>query len=517
MAENRVAMPLTPQFTPVTALKRRRHLVAAALVLLVGVSPMQVAAFDASEYRQNTYGPPTHYCDPARPLSDNGVGTLASPWNMSQCATQPVAGNVVGVLPGVSVRLPTTSNDNVPAFRPSNAGTAQRRIVYVTKHAAVALPNVATNPNRTELRHDGSAPRIVNGVGAGNGCAMYGSNGRDYITFDGFFVDMAQAYMAEDSGVIRSENARGVHFRNFVVKGTNLTVASNAVIYRPHNAVDTVLSNFRAYDFSNDGSGSQTPQPALFSDQYGDQNVLIEHFEISNISRGIYFKGTTPGPTFNYGTIRYGIVSNVSTCFQFNDLHATQMTTLEYNICHSVIGGTGIRISSETTAARNLLIRNNTVARVDASSMNSHGAMYSRANGIGSNVIIRDNLFVLDSGRFGHGADFGEVSGLPSVMNFNGYWKGGSTLTWSHNGVEYSGINAFRSGTGRETNGIVLTSNPFVDSANNNFRIVSGHIARTASSTGGELGAYAAGVVIGVDVDANGASAPLPPSGLRAE
>ena len=90
-----------------------------------------------------------------------------------------------------------------------------------------------------------------------------------------------------------------------VIKGARVTVASNPVLYRPNDCQDTVLSNFRAYDFVNDPTGSATPQGALFSDQYGDRNVLIEHFEIRNTGLGPFFKGTAEG-RFNYGTVQIG-------------------------------------------------------------------------------------------------------------------------------------------------------------------------------------------------------------------
>jgi hypothetical protein len=487
------------------------------LTLIFSLEALPSLAFDPSEYRQNTYGPPNHYCDPARSLGSNGSGTLGDPWNMSQCAALPVAGDVVGVLPGISVRLQTTNNDNIPAFNPSNSGTVNNRIIYVTRYAAVALPNVEINSNRTELRHNGSPPSIVNGVGSGTGCPMYGAYGRNYITFDGFYVDMAQAYMKEDSGVIRPDSATGIHFRNFVIKGATLTVASNPVIYRPQNARDTVLSNFRAYDFINNPIGSATPQGALFSDQYGDQNFLIEHFEIRNTQRGIFLKGTAPGPVFNYGTIRYGSVSNVSSCYQFNDLDGNNLTTLEYALCYDVTSGAGIVMSSETTAARNLLIHHATVARVNSANIETHGCFYSRANGIGSNVTIRDIVCDINSGTFGHGADFAEVRSLPAMQNYNGYTRNGSTVTWAFNNTQYNGLTAWQSATGRDTNGFLLPSNLFVDRANGNFRISTGHMAKTASSTGGEIGAYAGNRTVGVDTagTTGDLTPPTAPAGLR--
>lgn len=484
------------------------------LVLISGLAiyASPAMAFDPSEYRQNTYGPPNHYCDPARSLASAGSGTLADPWNMSQCATQPVAGDVVGILPGISVRLPTTNSSRIPAFNPSNSGTATRRIIYVTKHAAVALAGVETNPLRTELRHDGGAPYITaSGVGAGNGAPMYGAYGRNYITFDGFYVDMAQAYMREDSGVIRPENSRGIHFRNFVIKGATLTVASNAVMYRPHNAVDTVLSNFRAYDFINNPTGSATPQAALFSDQYGDQNFLIEHFEIRNTQRGIFLKGTTPGPVFNSGTIRYGIVSDVSSCYQFNDLDPASITTVQYSLCYNTAQGGGVVMSSETSPARNLIIDHVTVAKVDAASINTEGGIITRNNGIASNVTITNNLVDNNSGTFGHQVSL--RSTLPTAMSNNAYYKNGGAESYVFNGAQYNAFSSWVAAiSGRDANSQELPSSPFVDRANNNFRITAGHALKTASTTGGEIGAYGGSEPVGVDISGSSSSDQTPPS-----
>jgi len=501
-------------------MRTTRILVGVLLVVGLGAP---VAAMDLSEYRQDTYGPPNHYCNPSRSLSSNGAGTLADPWNMAQCLALPVAGDVVGLMPGISVDLPTTANSRQPVFQPVNSGTADNnRIVYVTRYAAVVLPNVETNPNRTELRHNGGAPIIVNGVGSGNGAPMVGVNGRNYITFDGFYVDMARAYMREDSGVIRPENSVGIHFRNFVIKGTTLTCASNCVVYRPNAARDTVLSNFRVYDFVNNPAGSATPQPALFSDQYGDLNVLIEHFEITNLHDGIFFKGSANNNTmWNYGTIQYGIIRGASSCFRFNAVEANTITTVQYNLCIDLPDSAGIMLSSETTPARNLNIHHNTVARLNGSSINSKGGIYARSQGVGPNVTMRDNLIDVSPGPFGRGTDFGEISSLPQVLNYNGYYKGGAVPQFGFNGIEYNNnFNGWKSATGRDTNSVVFTSSPFVDRAGGNFRVAAGHPARTASSTGGELGAYAGPRVPGVDTGGaptggSGGGAPAPPSGLR--
>jgi hypothetical protein len=488
------------------------------ILLILGSSAVPAwAAFDSSDYRQNTYGPPTHYCDPARPLSSDGAGTLANPWNLSQAMRLAVAGNVVGILPGVGAVMPSTNNDNIPTFRPINSGTANSRIVLVTKYAAVALPNVANNALRTQLRHDGT-PAVATGPGeSGTGSPMYGTLQVSYVTFDGFFVDMVTAQPKGDSGVIRVENSRGTQFRNFEIKGTRTNMGTNPVIYRPQNAVDTVLSNFRVYDFSNDPSNSYTPQRGLFSDQYGDQNFLMENFEIRNTERGIFLKGTANG-AFNYGTIRNGIVSGVLECFRLNDLDSANLTTIEYSVCSDVLAGgasAGITLSSETTPVRNLLVHHLTVTRVQSTGQ-VNGGIYGK-NSIGSNVVIRDSIFDLDNGPYGHIMSFGEISTLPGVLNYNAYTKNGGTLTWAFNGVQYNSFTSWRSATGKDANSQTFATNPFVDRAGGNFRIVAGNPALTASSSGGQLGAFASGIVPGVDVGGTpgGTNLPSAPTGLR--
>lgn len=94
------------------------------LFLFLGIGSPSWAAFDFSEYRTPTHGAP-HYCNPTRALANNGAGTLGDPWNMVQCATQPVADNRVGILPvgaGTPVSLPPTANNVMVTLAYMNGG-----------------------------------------------------------------------------------------------------------------------------------------------------------------------------------------------------------------------------------------------------------------------------------------------------------------------------------------------------------------------------------------------------------
>lgn len=358
----------------------------------------------------------------------------------------------------------------------------------MTKYAAVALANVATNQNRSEFRHSGT------GVGT-SGCAIYGTNGVNYITFDGLFTDMAEAPNIEDSGVIRVENGTGVHFRNFEIKGTARTIPFNPVIYRPGTAVDTILSNFRAYDFSNSGF-----QGALFSDQYGDQNFLIEHFEIRNTNIGIFTKAPSENDyingQFNHGTIRYGIISDNLSGIRLHALHPSIVTNIHHVLIHTY-SAAGIHFSQEVVAARNVTIDHVTMA-VGTTGGNQSGAVYIEDNGVGA---VNDTLTFTNSILDNADSNFNarEINDT-WIANYNGYYRGGSAGSWSFNGTTHTTIGAWRTATGEEANSTLLSSDPFTNRAADDFTIAGGHAALTASSTGGEIGAYEGNHVIGVDV-----------------
>lgn len=465
-------------------------------------------AFDTSNYRQNTYGPPTHYCDCTRSLASNGAGTLGDPWNCNQAMANPVAGNIVGWLPisecvnSTPVSLAHTTDGHSPAFQPANSGTLGNPIVHVTKYAGSWLVGqvgklaLFSDTRRTELRHDGSAPTIVGGFGGSSdtGCAIVGPYNRNYITMDGFCFDMVHAYIEEDSGMIRPDLSTGAKHLNFAAKGTDVTVASNCVMYRPNGCHDTVLSNFFAWYGRNDGSASATPQQFHFSDQYGDQNSLIEHFDVSDFDGPLRLKGTYIG-TFNYSTIRYGIISDCGGFLKFNDLDPSNLTTVHNVLCYTtkynpaLYAGDALYFSAETSTAQNILIHHCTFAKVQAADPNLNGCFYVNnftSFGLGSNTTIRDCIFDIDSGTFGNMVALDDTR--PTTLDYNYYTKNGSSMTFVYNGASSTGLAAWQAASSRDANSAASNTSPFTNRAANDFTTTGA--ASTMSSTGGAIGAY---------------------------
>lgn len=491
-----------------------RRILPLMIILALGLYALPALAFDPSDYRQDTYGPPNHYCDPTRLLASNGAGTLGDPWNLTQCQTQPVAGDVVGLLPGVGT-LQATNDDQLIAFQPRRSGTSTNRIVYVTKYAAVALVNVATNPNRTEIRHNGLPE--TNQQGSGTGGPLYGSNGQSYITYDGLFSDMAQARIHEDSGLIRVENATGIHVRNFVVKGTAERVWSNALIYRAQGTIGTVLSNFRAYDFTN---SADFGQPSVFCASYGDENFLIEHFEISNVGKGIFLKGpypTTPLYQYiNYGVIRYGIVKNGIGGFRFGTVHPSHLVDVQYVLTYGN-SDYGLMFSNEIAGYRQNVRLNHVTVVGGPTGSNQYGGIYIKpdtgtGNRIENSIIdapIENNIFSEETNY----SDF--------ISDYNGFSRPSTPQFYLNTNI--TSLSGWRSSTSNDAHSVfynTTSTDIFVNRAGSDYRVVPGHPALTASSTGSQIGAYAGSETVGVDLSGSTGGTgdltpPTAPTGLH--
>lgn len=470
-----------------------------AAVGQVGSLSVSGGAFDTSPFRQNTYGASSLYADPTK--TSTGAGTFADPWTLAQAMANATAGDVVRILAGNSTILTAPNSVSNPAFTPANSGSSGSPIVFVTEYAASALvasggkSGIATDPNRTQIRHAGSAPSISGGAGnpADTGGPTLGSNAKDYVIFDGFYVDMASAYIREDSGMIRTQSCTGVQFLNCAFKGADVTCASNVVMWRPDADVDTVFSNFYGWGFHNDPTGSSTPQPSLFCDAYGTTRVIIEHFDIDEIEFGIYMKGSALSDTVrNSCTVRYGKITNSASFLRFNALSDTIVSEAHHVLCAQGVynsaryANDGIVCSAETMSVRQLLLHHLTLVKVDSADPNLSAALYSGTNGFGSNVTIRDSVFDIDSGTFGDLIYFTGAS-LPTTLDYNYYTKNGSTMRFISNGTPRD-FATWQSEVSRDAHSTASNTSPFVDRAADDFNVTGS--ALTMSSTGGAIGAY---------------------------
>lgn len=487
-------------------------------------------AFDPSEYRQGVYGPPDFFCDCTRLLSSNGDGSIGNPWNLNQAMAAP-GGSVVGFLdldecanPTI-VQIAAPASSNTPAFNVANSGTVGNPTVFVTKYAASYLTwflgkaGIFASGARTELRHAGAAATITAGGAGGiadTGGPIIGANGKSHIIFDGFAMDMDECEIREDSGVIRNQTTTGIQCRNFAIKGKTVGVASNCVLYRPGNTMDDVLSNFYVWGFHNTGTAggnnTSTPQPALFSDQYGSQNFLIEHFDIDDCDRGIFCKGSAAfdlPDILNYGTIQYGRISNTSMPFAFNAM-GTPVSHVRHVLAYGTyeqVGGliqfSGDGIAFDTISAgqqRNVEFDHVTIAKVTSAPNTTGGFVVDTDNGLnaGANgVKLTNSIISLNSGAFGFVMSVPNTA-VPELCDYNYYTKGASSVLFSRNGASRT-LAQWQSDTSYDTHSQEGATSPFTDPTNNVFTINPSHAAYTMSATGEQLGCFATSETIGVE------------------
>jgi len=360
----------------------------------------------------------------------------------------------------------------------------------------VALSNVATNALRTQLRHD-AVGVVSSGPSSetGNGASMYGSEFRNYITWDGFYVDVDSAEIASDTGVISIRECTGVHVRNFYVKSKALTCNTNAVVYRPNNCVDTVLHNGIIEDHSNVPPGLQ---PGLASDQYGDRNYTIEYITVRNTTRGFYTKGEVSGQG-NYGVMRYIVTHGCDLGFGINAWNTTPGNVQLFHHCLVYdYDSVGFMIGTNHPTAENTLIHHCTVANGFASGGGATGAIYIKAATtafVPGTFNIRDNIFDWANASAGRAWEGGEYTGttFPTV-NYNRYYRVGASVSWTMGASTPTTMAQWRTALGggsQELNSDTLGSDPFTSRATDDYTIAPASAALlTADSAGGELGCF---------------------------
>lgn len=477
-------------------------------------------------YRQSRYGStPDYYVDVTK--TTDGDGSIVNPLRVSQAKTVPTSGDLCWWLPlnecanGAIVALTAPQSSRIPAFNPSNSGSsAGSQIIHVTKYAASSLVlevgkvSIGSDGRRTELRHAGD-PATIDAGGAGGtsdtGGPILGAYQRNHIVYDGFYIDMDECEIREDSGLIATNECVGVQVRNLAVKCKTVGIASNCVLYSPHDSVDDVVSNVIAWGFHNSatagGNQSATPQPALFCDSYGARNFLWEHLDVDDFDRGIFCKGAasfTQPTVLNYGTVQFSRVTNTSYPYFFHAMDGSNVTTVRYclgdgtyeKLTEPDFAGDGIGFDTITTAQiRNVVFDHVTIARV-VNAVNTTAAFFVDPDGSGNGMASEPNgikllnsILDIDSGSNVYlisqpSANDMEQCDYNYYRRPNGviFSRNGSSRTFAQWAADNGGSDAHSDGT--------TNTDPFMSRSTGDLRVSPTHPAATLSSTGGPVGCY---------------------------
>lgn len=231
------------------------HLCAKDLYVNNSGSP---ACSDSTTYANN--GSSNPWCTLGRALWGNANRSTPVP---SQAAT---AGDTVIVAAG-TYTAPDTGTRFGIAFNPVNEGTSDSNRIIIQASGTVNLRSTGTL-----------------------GGPVFGSNAKDYLTWDGFTIDET-TYTSLNSGEqsnIMVVDVIGVNIQNCTSIGRTTTVgdANHAGIFYHGTTGGRIYNNtiYNVYGADNNVAGIYT---------YGAVNLIIEHNHIYNSRSGIFLKANT--------------------------------------------------------------------------------------------------------------------------------------------------------------------------------------------------------------------------------
>lgn len=381
----------------------------------------------------------THYVDPA--ASGGGDGSELSPWTWAellsnmQTAYDVLPGDMqVCVLAG-TLQLTTTDDRFIPAAQLPISGTSQKRIIIFAENRAI---DTATEALRTKLTTTAT-------VGAVNGCPTIGSQFRDYITWDGFWVDESDALPTSDTGPVILNQCQGVHILGCVLDAIDVTGYDTWATSptENHNGVriegmqdciiaDNLIDGFVNPSSSHNGAGIMSYTSINLENNSGN---TIENNEIRNCGCGIYIKGQWAGTNSGGFTVRRNYVhTNQNAGIEFGG-HTGSDSWVYQNLC--VGNNHGIMLGRDEV--NNVKCYNNTIANSTDTSLFLKASISSYSgNEFGNNISINPTNNHVSG-------DIGPVT-ADIVPDYNCYDLNSSA--WYINSTSYTTFASYDTGSG---------------------------------------------------------------------
>lgn len=243
----------------------------------------------------------TYYVDSAHgSASDSNAGTSESaPWSTvtKACATLTAGDTCYVKGDGTLYHENTTpaASDNAPVYSPTNQGSAGNPIAF-----RAYTPTDGSRRHRPIL----SCNRRT-GVSGDPKCPVFGSNGKDYVIWDGFAVPIGGASGTAHSGysanfVAGADNCTvencyldggGVHFQSGNYCGVWINNSDGVTVQ------DNIIKNY--FDLANSGSALNCGGVI----QFDSNNLLIRRNTIIGCGTGIYDKRNSLNNIIEYNFI----------------------------------------------------------------------------------------------------------------------------------------------------------------------------------------------------------------------
>lgn len=415
-------------------------------------------------------------------------GTSRTSPNSSEAAR---AGDTVIVAAGVYSTNESGSSRNVPVLNPANSGTSGNPIVFQAAPGA-----------RVEIRSAGYAGPAI------------GSNGRNWIVWDGFYIDENNVNTVPDTGPVTVWLANNVVLRNLELRGKHATWSDNHNGVRIEASDRVTLEYCLIYNFSMTQAGRNGS--AVMT--YTSTNVVMQNNTIHTSDGGIFVKGSNVGPFTIRRNLIYGIRSDGIVFGGIGTPEGSAGAVVTQNIVRTSNSGVAF-IGYDAYSPQNVIIANNTL-------VGNQAGLFFKPNTAGYRNIRVYNNIVSNSGVSMQGEDVSDLSNVGIQHNF---YHGGSTLG-RLNYTNYS-LAQWQSSLGKDNaSPVARTGDPlFVNAGSNDYRLQSGSTARTGGIDIGDVngnGSTSDGIAVGAYITGSetigsgtggggGGTPPTAPSGVR--
>ena len=447
---------------------------------------------DATSYAANSQSAPW------RTIARAAWGSTSrnSP-NTSEAAR---AGDVVIVAAGVYTTNESGSSRNVPVLNPANSGTSGSPITFQAAAGA-----------RVEIRSTGYAGPAI------------GTNGRNWIVWDGFYIDENYVNTVPDTGPVTVWLSNNVTLRNLELRGKSATWSDNHNGVRIEQSDRVLLQNCLIYNFrmtqgGRNGSAVMT---------YTSTNVTMEANTIHSSDGGIFVKGSNVGPFTIRKNLIYGIASDGIVFGGIGTPAGSAGAVVVQNVVRTSNSGVAF-IGYDAYSPQNVIIANNTL-------YDNQAGLFFKPNTSGYRNIRVFNNIVSSSDVSMQGEDVSDLSNVAIQHNF---YHSGAT----HGRLNYTSysLSQWQSSLQKDNASPVARSGDplFMNAGGNDFRLQSGSPARSggidiadlngngSTSDGIAVGAYITGSeVIGASGGCGGcgggggggtpSTPPSAPSGVR--
>jgi hypothetical protein len=333
-----------------------------------------------------------------------GNGTAVSPWTLAQAMQNAQPGDVVQVGPGVYSGN-YKQNWQEPTFSPMSSGLLNSKIIFFAQYPAAY--NYQNLNLVSDVRNNGTYTQ--NAGSPSTGSAAIGCFNKNYIVWDGFFVDELNVSWAGDGGPVTDRNSVGCEFRrNFIKMREQLTPLESGVPARTnHRGIAIEDSDgVKILDNIIEGEGYRTNDPSRIYNgesgilMYDTKNYEIAHNILRNMKHGFYPKGVHDGEfPLVPGSFHHNFVEGCEYAHEFNGIAATntaaapnEFLDMFQNIYLNNFKIFNIRPPTATDGPQQWRFANNTVYNSEPGF--GIAGFNAGAAAAGEQTLYRNNIFV---------------------------------------------------------------------------------------------------------------------------